>query len=91
MAIRIIVSRVWVKYSSSVDKRRSRFSQAKVRSTIQPLGSPGNPFQALEPFDHLDPDVAPGPQGPHPSRQITSLGLSGPHQPEPGTPVTEDL
>jgi hypothetical protein len=55
------------------------------------LGEHVEAFQALEPFDHLEADFAPGPQGPHPSREITRIGLLGPHQPEPGQPVTEDL
>ncbi len=47
-------------------------------------------FQALKPFDHLETDFVPGPLGPHPRRAVTSIGLIGPNQPEPGEPVLED-
>lgn len=48
-------------------------------------------FQALKPFDHLEADFVPGPQSPHPRREVTSRGLIGPNQPEPGEPGPEDL
>lgn len=49
------------------------------------------PFQALEPCDHREVDCAPGPQGPHPRREITGIGLIGPDQPEPGKSMPEHL
>jgi hypothetical protein len=44
MATRIMVALVWVTYASSFDQRRYRPRQAKVRSTIQRVGSRRTPL-----------------------------------------------
>jgi hypothetical protein len=46
-------------------------------------------LEALKPFNHLEADFPPGPQGPHPGHEVTGVGLIRPDQPQPGEPVTE--
>jgi hypothetical protein len=47
--------------------------------------------EALEPFHHLQADVPPRPQRPHPGDEITDVGLIRPDQSKPGKPVPEDF
>lgn len=55
-----------------------------------PFGEHVEPLEAFESFDHLQADVAPGPQGPHPGSERTRLGLIGPDQPQARNLVPED-
>jgi hypothetical protein len=56
-----------------------------------PLGQPVEAFEPLQPLDHLEADMPPGPQGPHPGDEIARRGLLGPNQTEPSKSVPEDL
>ncbi|HEX9872226.1 MAG TPA: hypothetical protein VGC99_27235 [Candidatus Tectomicrobia bacterium] len=56
-----------------------------------PLGQYVEALEAFEPFDDHQGDSPPGPPRPHPGDELASVGVIGPEQAEPRTPVPEDL
>src|SRR5476651_844481 len=54
-------SALWLRHSQSLASRRQRPSQAKVRSTIQRLGSAMKACGLIRPLDDLDSDVRQNP------------------------------
>jgi hypothetical protein len=55
-----------------------------------PFGKHVEAFEAFKSFDHLQADVAPGPQGPHPGSELTPIGLIGPNQSQARTLMPQD-
>jgi hypothetical protein len=47
-----------------------------------PLREELEAFRALGPLDHVQADLPPGPQGPHPGDEVPTIGLIGPEQPK---------